>query len=357
MKRMRILIITDAWRPQTNGVVRTYEHLQEELEKLGHTVKVIGPHDFRFRLPMPGYREIELALFPGFQLKKMIETFKPETIHIGTEGPLGQAAAYYCHRRGLPFTTCYHTQFPDYAAKRAAKIFPWLEDPVRRFFIHRLRRFHNHSAAIMTATPSLDRTLRAWGFTASLHRLTRGVSIDLFMPEKKDVFANPEKPVALYVGRIAIEKNLEDFLSMTWKGSKILVGDGPDREKLAGRFPDAVFTGKKTGEDLAACYQSADIFVFPSRTDTFGMVLIEALSCGLPIAAYPVTGPADIVTEPMLGALNDDLAAAAQKALTAPGDGKARHDYVSTHYTWPIVAEQFIAGTEDSGAILQSTRA
>ncbi len=348
---MRILIISDAWKPQTNGVVRTYEHLQEELVTLGHTVLVIGPHDFRCRVPLPGYPEIELALFAYRPLSRILESFRPDTIHIGTEGPLGQAARRYCMRHGLPFTTCYHTQFPDYAAKRAAKFCSWLEHPVRRCFIHRLRRFHNASAAIMVATSSLETTLRDWGFTAPFYRLTRGVNIDLFTAEKKDIFLDLKHPVALYVGRIAIEKNLEAFLSMPWEGSKVLVGDGPDRKSLQAAFPQALFPGQKIGPELAAHYQSADIFVFPSRTDTFGMVVIEALACGLPVAAYPVTGPKDIVTEPLLGVLDNRLEIAALSAAANTAARAMRHAYVAKHYTWPIVARQFIESIEKSDAL------
>jgi glycosyltransferase involved in cell wall biosynthesis len=350
---MRILIISDAWKPQTNGVVRTYEYLNPELEKAGHTVHVIGPRDFPWRMPMPGYREIELALFPYRRLKTLIEAFTPDTIHIATEGPLGRAARLYCLRRGLPFTTCYHTEFPDYAAKRAAKILPLLYNPVRRFLIGDLRAFHNKSSALMVATPSLEATLKQRGFTVPMYRLTRGADMALYTPDKKDVFAALKHPVAIYVGRVAIEKNLEAYLSMPWDGAKAVTGDGPDLGALKSTFPDAVFTGRKTGADLAAHYQSADVFVFPSKTDTFGMVVVEAMSCGLPVAAYPVTGPMDIVTEPMLGALSENLSAAAKKALNAPGTRQDRHAYAQAHYSWPVAARQFIDAIEKSGAVIQ----
>ncbi len=339
---MKILIVTDAWYPQVNGVVRTYEHLTEELTRMGHTVRVIGPHEFPIRFKMPGYAEIELALLAGRQMARMIDAFSPDTIHIGTEGPLGAAARVYCLKRKLPFTTCYHTHFPDYAGKRAAKLHDWLEHPVRTFFINRLRCFHQPSSALMVATPSLEKTLKDWGFTAPMYQWARGARIEIFTPEKKDLFAAMKRPVAIYVGRVAIEKNIEAFLSMDWSGSKVVTGDGPDRAMLEAKYPNALFTGKKTGADLAACYQSADVFVFPSKTDTFGMVLIEALACGLPVAAYPVTGPKDIITKPMLGTLNEDLAKAGLKALQSTGTNMDRHRHILTRYTWPAIASKFI---------------
>jgi glycosyltransferase involved in cell wall biosynthesis len=348
---MKILIVTDAWHPQVNGVVRTYEHLAEELTRMGHMVRVIGPHDFPIRLKMPGYAEIELALFTGNRLTNMIDAFAPDTIHIGTEGPLGAAARRYCLKRNLPFTTCYHTHFPDYAAKRAARIHPLFEKSVRTFFINRLRRFHQPSNALMVATPSLETTLKDWGFTAPMYQWARGARIEIFTPEKKDLFAAMKRPVAIYVGRVAIEKNIEAFLSMDWPGSKVVTGDGPDRAMLEAKYPNTLFTGKKTGTDLAAHYQSSDIFVFPSKTDTFGMVLIEALACGLPVAAYPVTGPKDIITEPMLGALDEDLSQASLKALNSAGGSQDRNNYISIHYAWAVIAQQFISIIQKSKAV------
>lgn len=353
---MKILIVTDAWHPQLNGVVRTYEHLSEELTRMGHSVRVIGPHEFPIRFKMPGYAEIELALFIGRRLASMIDAFAPDTIHIGTEGPLGADARTYCLKRNLPFTTCYHTHFPDYAGKRAAKLHNWLEDPIRTFFINRLRRFHQPSSALMVATPSLETTLKNWGFTAPMYQWARGARIEIFTPEKKDLFAAMKRPVAIYVGRVAIEKNIEAFLSMDWPGSKVVTGDGPDRAMLEAKYPNTLFTGKKTGTDLAACYQSADIFVFPSKTDTFGMVLIEALACGLPVAAYPVTGPKDIINEPMLGALDEDLATAGLKAVQSIGTRQDRHDYISVHYTWEAIGQQFISIIKQSKARIGSGR-
>lgn len=339
---MRILVVSDAWKPQVNGVVRTYEDLGRNLEEQGHIFKVIGPADFPFRRPMPGYTEIELVFFPKRRLKKMIAEFSPDTIHIATEGPLGWAARSICKANDWPFTTIYHTQFPDYAAMRAAKIFPALYEPVKSIGIKIVGRFHNLSSAVMTSTKSIDDVLKDWNFKAPLHRLTRGVDTSIFHPGPKTLFGDLPKPVALYVGRVAIEKNIETFLDMPWPGSKVIVGDGPSLPALKAKYPGAFFVGKKIGHDLANHYRSADIFVFPSRTDTFGIVLIEAMACGLPIAGHPAPGPADIVTEQQLGSINEDLAAAAQTALHAPGTPEDRFQHLMNNFTWPIATKQFL---------------
>jgi glycosyltransferase involved in cell wall biosynthesis len=348
---MKILVISDAWKPQVNGVVRTYECLATALAAQGHDLHVIGPADFRWRMRLPSYAEIELALCAYGRLKRLIAAYGPDTIHIATEGPLGKAARRYCLRRKLPFTTCYHTQFPDYAAKRAAQILPALYGPVHRFTVNMLRKFHAPSRAVLVATASLEEQLRAQGYTAPLRLWARGVFTDIFHPGPKTLFGALPRPVALYVGRVAIEKNIDDFLSMDWRGSKVVVGDGPGMDEMRTRFPDAHFVGKKFGTELADHYRSADIFVFPSRTDTFGMVLTEALACGLPVAAYDVTGPRDIITAPFLGCLGDDLDAAALQALTQ-GSAQERYDYTHQHYSWDALATAFISIIRDSGAVI-----
>lgn len=339
---MRILIITDAWHPQVNGVVRTYEHLSEELIKSGHDVKIIGPHDFPFRMPMPGYREIELALFPGRRLDRMIEAFTPDSIHIATEGPLGTAAQKWCLRHDRRFSTAFHTMFPDYFAKRMAKYLKFLYRPARNYGIGMVRKFHNRACVVITTTPTINRELQSWGVTAPLVAIPRGVPVDLFTPEGPHAFNDMGKRIALYVGRVAIEKNIEDFLNMEWDGLKVVVGDGPSLVALRATYPDALFTGKVTGHDLARWYRSADVFVFPSRTDTFGIVLIEALSCGLPVAGYPVAGPQDIITSPLLGAIDENLTLAVSKALQSTGTKQERHDYIRQNYTWPVFTRHFI---------------
>ncbi len=345
---MRILVVSDAWTPQVNGVVRTYEHLRHHITEQGSEFKVIGPGDFRYTIPLPGYPEIRLPVMPYWRLKRMIERWEPDCLHIATEGPLGWAARTYARRTGKSFTTSYHTQFPDYTAKRAARFCPFLFHPVRNLAIRIVRRFHAPAESIMVATPSLEDELKSWSFKNKMARLTRGVDIEIFHPPKTPptLFEDLTKPVALYVGRVAIEKNLEEFLKMPWPGSKVIVGDGPAMNDLKTRYPDAVFAGKKFGHDLAEHYRAADIFVFPSKTDTFGMVLIEAMACGLPVAGYPVTGPKDLITDDLLGATDEDLETAAQKALEA-GSGAAartkRFAHVKKHYTWKKAAEQFIA--------------
>ncbi len=340
--KIKLLIISDAWHPQVNGVVRTYEYLSKELIKMGHDVHVIGPSDFPHKIPMPGYKEIKLVLCPYKHLKEMIETYAPSHIHISTEGPLGWAARRYCLNHNRRFSTSYHTQFPDYVAKRLTKYTPFLYGAIHAIARYVVRTFHAPSSAMMVATDSLEKTLISWGFKNPMHRLTRGANLELFKPGEKTKFKDLKAPVALYVGRIAIEKSIDDFLSMPWHGSKVVIGNGPSREALEKQYPDANFLGNKMGEDLAEYYRSADVFVFPSRTDTFGIVLVEALASGLPVAGYNVTGPIDIITQDFLGALSDnDLGDAAQRALLN-GSPEQRSKHVKEYYTWENTARQYL---------------
>lgn len=339
---MRVLIISDAWHPQVNGVVRTYEYLIEELTALGHTTDVIGPADFAFNIPMPFYSEIKLAIAPYKKLCQLIADFQPNKIHIATEGPLGWAAIRYCKEHKLPYTSSYHTQFPDYVAKRFAWLIPSMYEKIHALGIRYVNKFHRNSKAVMVATKSLQEQLTEWSFKMPLHMVSRGINLDIFAPGEKTLFLDLKQPIALYVGRISIEKNLEAFLDMPWEGSKILVGDGPARKSLQKRYPKAHFVGKKTGKDLADHYRSSDVFVFPSKTDTFGIVLIEALACGLPVAAYNVMGPKDIITHEKLGALEEhDLAAACHKAM-ANGDKSYCARHAKKNYSWKNAGEQFI---------------
>ena len=340
--RRKILVVTDAWKPQVNGVVRTYEYLAAELEALGHEVRVIGPADFPLRLPTPGYREIETVLFPYRRLARLIDEYGPISLHVATEGTLGWAARRYAIRHGIRYTSAYHTQFPDYVARRVGRKLPFLENWVRARTDAVLRRFHKPATAIITTTASIDAELRQRGYDSPLYRLPRGVSAGLFSPGEATLFHGLKRPVALYVGRVAIEKNIEAFLSMPWEGAKVVVGDGPSLNELKAKYKDVIFTGRKTGEDLAAHYRSADIFVFPSRTDTFGIVLLEALASGLPVAAHNVPGPRDIITAPHLGVLHDNLSTAAERALACVGDAQKRYDHVRENYTWPTIARQFL---------------
>ncbi len=337
----KVLIVSDAWHPQVNGVVRTYEYIAEELEAMGCDVRVIGPADFPVSTAMPGYTEIRLAIAPGRRLVRMIEEYSPDHIHAATEGPLGWATRKYCIKKGKSFTTSYHTQFPDYLAKRVSRYLPFLYRPSRELAKNFVRSFHKPAHAMLVATPSLEEELKSWGFKVPMKRLTRGINNDIFYPGEKNLFPDLPGPVALYVGRVAIEKNLADFLGMEWPGTKIVVGDGPSMKELKAKYADAVFAGVKTGRELADHYRSSDVFVFPSRTDTFGIVLIEAMACGLPIAAYNVTGPKDIVTEKFLGSLGDDLAKASEAALeSGKAEDRARH--AIEHYSWRMAAKQFL---------------
>lgn len=301
---MRLLLATDAWEPQVNGVVRTLRETVRRLPALGFDVRLATPGDF-LTVAMPGYAEIRLAVFPDWRLADMVDDFRPDVLHIATEGPIGIAARKLALRRRIPFTTSFHTRFPEYLSARLpvpeAAAYAWL------------RHFHNAGACTMVATASLERDLAGRGFL-NLARWSRGVDTALFRPGAAVPQPWP-RPVFLTVGRLAVEKNLEAFLSLDLPGTRLVVGDGPARADLEARFPHARFCGALSGEALAAVYASADVFVFPSRTDTFGLVLLEALASGLPVAAFPVMGPADVITSPAVGVLSEDLREAALAAL------------------------------------------
>jgi len=298
------MIVTDAWHPLTNGVVTTLAHTANWLCRSGHEVCMITPLDFK-SFACPTYPEIKVALFPDRAVARQIEAFQPQALHIATEGPLGWSARSYCLRKGLRFTTSYHTQFPQYLRSR-------LPIPLWASY-WAVRRFHNAGQRCMVSTPTLESELSARGLK-NLVRWRRGVDTELFRPRSKDFVALP-RPIAAYVGRLAVEKNVAAFLQMSWSGSKLVIGDGPERARLEAQFPQASFVGYRFGEDLAKHLAAADILVFPSRTDTFGLVNLEAMACGVPVAAYPVTGPIDVVEEGVTGALDQDLARAAQRAL------------------------------------------
>jgi glycosyltransferase involved in cell wall biosynthesis len=257
-------------------------------------------------VPCPSYPEIRLAFFPGAKVARAITTFAPDAVHIATEGSLGMAARRYCMRRGLHFTTSYHTQFPQYLRSRL---------PIPLAVTYRwLRSFHGAARACMVSTGTVQAELEHWGFR-NVRRWQRGVDTSLFRPGPKR-FLDLPRPIAVYVGRLAVEKNIDAFLKMPWAGTKLIVGDGPERVRLQACYPEAVFAGYRFGEDLAAHLAAADVFVFPSRTDTFGLVLLEAMACGVPVAAYPVTGPIDVVDNGLTGALDENLARAARRALS-----------------------------------------
>jgi glycosyltransferase involved in cell wall biosynthesis len=344
---MRILVISDAWHPQINGVVRTLATLSDELARQGHEIIPITPDQFT-SVPCPTYPEIRLSLLPGRKVAKLIEAHQPCAIHIATEGPLGLAGRRYCLRRKLPFTTAYHTRFPEYIHAR-------FRLPVDITY-HLVRWFHAPASAIMVATQSIEDDLGRRGFK-NIRRWTRGVDTALFRPGEKDDALYPwVRPISLYVGRVAVEKNIESFLTLDLPGTKAVVGDGPQLGQLKTRYPDVKFLGAKVGEDLAAHYRAADLFVFPSRTDTFGLVLLEALASGLPVAAYPVAGPLDVLGDSPAGVLDEDLAKAARQALSIePGLCRAH----ALDFSWEMSARQFLANLDpfDSGAAFRGPTA
>jgi glycosyltransferase involved in cell wall biosynthesis len=324
----RILIVTDAWHPAVNGVVRTIDSLIVELRSLGHEVLVIGTDRFS-TLPLPSYPEVRLAWRPGARVAALIEEFTPSVVHIATEGPLGLAARRYCIDRGMAFTTAFHTRFPEYLASRLPVPLAWSYAA--------LRRFHAPSAAVMVATPTLENLLRSRGFQ-NLRLWTRGVDTSLFRPRDKS-FLDAPRPISIYVGRVAVEKSIEAFLALELPGTKYVVGDGPQLAALRRRYPKVRFAGYRHGEELARYYAAADVFVFPSRTDTFGLVLLESLACGVPVAAYPVAGPLDVIGHSDVGCLDEDLGAAVRRAIGIPAD---RCRAYALAFSWASSARQFL---------------
>lgn len=326
---MRILIATDAWAPQVNGVVTTIVNTIRELEELGHTIGLVTPEGFR-TIPCPTYPEIRLALRATERTRRLIDEFAPDAVHIATEAPLGLAARRHCIREGLPFTTAYHTQFPEYVHVRCrlpvAMTYRWM------------RWFHAPAAACLVPTPEIHRRLAARGFT-NLATWSRGVDTELFCPAPRER-REGDPPIFLYAGRVAVEKNLEAFLSLDLPGTKWVVGDGPARASLQAQFPGAIFHGMRHRKELAHYFQQADVFVFPSRTDTFGLVLLEAMACGTPVAAYPVTGPIDVIRDPAVGVLADDLGQAALAALSLDRGEVRRY---ALQYSWRAATDQFVA--------------
>lgn len=324
---MRILVATDAWHPQVNGVVRTLTMMANAVEQLGTEVGFLTPELFR-TFGLPSYRDLRLALPRPARVAAFIAAQRPDCIHIATEGPIGLLVRRYCRKHGLPFTTSFHTRFPDYVSARAPVPESWIWTT--------LRWFHGPSEAVMAATPALAGELRERGFR-NVVLWPRGVDTGLFHP--RDVDLCQRRPVFLSVGRIAVEKNLEAFLDLDLPGTKVIVGDGPARPALEQRYPNAVFLGALHGERLAQVYASADVFVFPSRTDTFGLVLLEALASGLPIAAFPVPGPRDVIGGAPVGVLSDDLRAACLAALDIPRTTCV--EFAAGH-TWEASARAFI---------------
>lgn len=354
---MRIMIVTDAWVPQVNGVVRTLMNTKAQLLSLGHEVSIITPDQFK-TFPCPTYPEIQLAWRPAAKMQSLIEQFNPDCLHIATEGPLGWAARKYALRSKRPFTTAYHTKFPEYVKARFG-IPLWLTYAV-------IRHFHKPSYSVMVATHSVEKTLADYGFR-NLKRWSRGVDLSRFqLPSSNPTIhesygvtrlANPstafqhvgqfatdwwqpaKRPVYLFAGRVAVEKNIEAFLKLDLPGEKWVAGDGPQRAKLEAKYPDVKWLGMLDQDTLAHAYQQADVFVFPSLTDTFGLVLLEAMACGLPVAAYPVTGPVDVLGASGAGVLDEDLYIACIEALDIPKEKARQH---AERFSWPAASEQFL---------------
>lgn len=323
----RIAIVTDAWAPQVNGVVRTLATTGAELERRGHTVRFVTPAEFR-TVPCPTYPEIRLALWPGRGVAEVLDSFAPHHVHIATEGPLGHAAQRYCRRRGYPFTTSFHTQFPEYIRLRAPL-------PVAWSYAY-LRRFHGLARATLVPTPSQRERLLARRFE-HLHIWPRGVDTAIFHPG--DAVSLPwPRPLMLYMGRVAVEKNIEAFLTLDLPGTKLVIGDGPDLPRLRARHAGVRFLGPLFGRELARHVAGADVFVFPSLTDTFGLVLLEAMACGVPVAAYPVQGPVDVVADGVAGALDRDLGRAVVRALAVPRAQCVQH---AAGFAWSRATDTF----------------
>ena len=336
---MRITLVSDAWMPQVNGVVRTLSTIVDLATARGHRVQTITPDRF-FSVPMPNYPEIRLALTTRRRVATAIAAFDPDAVHIATEGPLGWLARSWCIARGVPFTTSFHTRFPDYVAARTGL------SPAPFWRI--LKRFHRPAQHVLVATPRLAAELAEHGLD-NTRPWTRGVDLALFCPQKPahPLFAELPRPIALHVGRVAVEKNIEAFLAADWPGSKVVVGDGPALDALQAKFPAAHFLGSLHGEALASTYAGADISVFASRTDTFGLVIIESLACGTPVAGYPVPGPLDILGADgfaggcgRVGGVDDDLASAMRQALTADRGAAAAW---GASFSWERSCDQFLA--------------
>jgi glycosyltransferase involved in cell wall biosynthesis len=324
---MHILVATDAWHPQVNGVVRSLTMMADAAKGLGVEVSFLTPQSFR-TFALPSYRDVRVALPYQAKIARLIREARPDSIHIATEGPIGLLVRRYCRKRGLPFTTSFHTRFPEYVSARLPVPEKWIWTA--------LRAFHRPSQAVMAATPALAGELRARGFR-NVVLWPRGVDSSLFHPRGVDL--GLPRPVFLCVGRVAVEKNLEAFLDLDLPGTKLIVGDGPALMELTRKYPQAVFVGARQGEALAEAYAAADVFVFPSKTDTFGLVLLEALASGLPVAAFPVTGPRDVIGNAPVGVLNDDLKIACLSALHI--SPQACLEFAAKH-TWEASAQAFV---------------
>jgi glycosyltransferase involved in cell wall biosynthesis len=328
---MRIVLVTEAWQPQVNGVVTTWTHVKRELEAQGHEMFVIHPEMFR-TMPCPRYPSIPIVIRPGRSVAQLLDGFDADAIHIATEGPLGSAARRYCLRRRLPFTSSYHSQFPEYFRK-------YFGMPLAMSYAY-MRRFHRAAERVLVPTPSMKSLLDSRGFTKVVV-WSRGVDSDLFKPSSEpSPYGDMPRPIFLCAGRVALEKNIGAFLAADLPGTKVVMGDGPARPALESQFPAATFLGYQDRPAFVRYMAGADVFVFPSRTDTFGLVMLEAMACGVPVAAYPVTGPIDVVHPGVTGALNEDIAVAAKEALTISRAACRQH---AERMTWRACADQVLA--------------
>jgi glycosyltransferase involved in cell wall biosynthesis len=330
----KIMLVTDAWEPQVNGVVRTLANTMRELKEMGCKIEVVSPADYPNSVPLITYSEIRLALGARDDVEERFLAFAPDAVHIATEGTLGWDARAVCLKHKFPFTTSYHTQFPEYVTAR----FAWIPLWAGYRFMH---AFHDKSGRVMVATPTMQRVLQIHGFRNTA-LWTRGVDIELFHPSKRGVdggvYANLAKPVFAYVGRVSVEKNIQAFLTLDLPGSKVVVGGGPALDELRSKYPDIRFTGPKFGEELARHYADADVFVFPSFTDTFGLVILEAMACGTPVAGFVAPGPQDIIPGSKAGAIHENLRTAALEALKC--DRAVTRAYAE-RFSWRACAEEF----------------
>ena len=330
---MRILLATDAWEPQVNGVVRTLTRTVAECRAMGHEVEVVSPDQFK-TFPLPTYPEIKLAMGAYEPVQEKFKAFEPEAIHIATEGPIGLAARRICLEWKLPFTTSYHTKFPEYVSAR-------LPVPLSAGYAY-MRWFHKPSGRLMVATPTMQQELVRQGFR-NISPWTRGVDTDLFRPDLEPVFDGLKRPVFLYVGRVAVEKNIEAFLAVDLPGTKVVVGDGPQLEELKVKYPEAAFKGALFGEALARHFSNADVFVFPSLTDTFGLVILEAMACGTPVAAFPAPGPIDLIPNSGSGVLAETCESGLKEAcLKALECSRPATRAYAERFSWRASAEEFV---------------
>jgi glycosyltransferase involved in cell wall biosynthesis len=341
----RIAIVTDAWHPQINGVVSTLENTAKALRALGHEVEIVAPDLSRFSIPLPTYPDIRLELFAASRIEKFLCEFTPDSIHIATEGSLGRAARKICMKCGLAFTTAYHTRFPEYVENRAPRL---LAPAARALALRYVRSFHKPSACVLVPTESIADDLCTKGFK-NIVIWPRGVDTYLFTPNKANVsvYGTLPRPILLYVGRVAVEKNLPAFLDMDIAGSKVVIGDGPDLKILRDKYPEAIFLGPKANKDIAPYYSAADLFVFPSTTETLGLVLLEAAASGLRIAACPAPGPLDLFSSAeakQFSCLDENLQKAVEQALKLPPSPEAARRFAEK-FSWEESARSFAALT------------